>query len=77
MLVNNSYSNTRIDELINVFLCNIKQNKENILHNDTIPIYYKNQMHRNYKNVERIIKELINKNLKPIDDNNKLKIIIY
>ena len=42
MLMNNNYSNTRIDELIKDFLCNIKQNKKNILNHDTIPIYHKN-----------------------------------
>ena len=48
----------------NIF-CNIKKkNRENIIH-DTIPIYYKNQMHHNYNKDKRIKKEIINKNVKP------------
>ena len=34
-------------------------------------------MHRNHKKEERIIKEIINKHLKPTDENKKLKVFIY
>ena len=45
---NDNYSNTKIDALINIFYGNIKRNGENTNHHDTMSIFYKNQMHRNY-----------------------------
>ena len=40
ILVNYNYSNTRIDKLINLFLFNIKQNRENITHDIHLSINY-------------------------------------
>ena len=34
-------------------------------------------MHQNYKKDERILKEIINRNIKCIENDNKLKLIIY
>lgn len=44
--------------------------------NDSVRIYYHNQMHDNYKIDERIIKSIINDNTNSIN-NEKLQIIIY
>ena len=77
ILANNNYSNTKIDHLIKNFLNKVQENKNTINCSNIIPIYYKNQMHQNYKKDERILKEIINRNIKCIENDNKLKLIIY
>jgi len=78
ILVNNNYSNNTIDKLINKFLDNkLKQSNSIKENNVTIPIFYHNQMHDNYKLDERVIKDIITNNTKCIDPHQKLKVIIY
>ena len=77
-LINNNYSNNLVDQHIKTFInskftdIHIPTAKPNI-----IPVYYKSQYHSNYKTEERIIKNIIKTNVKPIQDNSKLSIIIY
>ena len=40
-------------------------------------LFYRNQMHYNYKSDEKIMKTLIHKNILPTDPNEKIKLIIY
>ena len=40
-------------------------------------LFYENQMNYQYKKGEKIIKDFIKKNIKPIDDNKVICIIIY
>ena len=40
-------------------------------------IFYRNQMHFNYKSDEKILKTLIHRNILPTDPNKKIKLIIY
>ena len=40
-------------------------------------IFYRNQMHYNYKSDEKILKTLIHKNILPTDPNKKIKLVIY
>ena len=42
-----------------------------------IKLFYRNQMHYNYKSDEKILKTLIHKNILPTDPNKKIKLIIY
>ena len=42
-----------------------------------IKLFYRNQMHYNYKSDEKILKSLIHKNILPTDPNKKIKLIIY
>ena len=42
-----------------------------------IKLFYRNQMHYNYKSDEKIMKTLIHKNILPTDPNKKIKLIIY
>ena len=42
-----------------------------------IKLFYRNQMHYNYKYDEKIMKTLIHKNILPADPNKKIKLIIY
>ena len=77
MLVNNDYSNSLIDNLINKFINHKITPDKQEAPKTIIPIYYNNQMHNNYKLDERIIKELINDNTQCIDQNNKINVRIY
>ena len=45
--------------------------------NKHIKIFYRNQMHYNYKSDEEILKTLIHRNILPTDPNKKIKLIIY
>ena len=42
-----------------------------------IKLFYRNQMHYNYKSNEKILKTLIHKNILPTDPNKKIKLVIY
>ena len=42
-----------------------------------IKLFYRNQMHYNYKSDEKILKTLIHKNILPTDPNKKIKLVIY
>ena len=42
-----------------------------------VKLFYKNQCHLNYKKDERALHSIIEKHVKPISDNSKLKLIIY
>ena len=49
----------------------------NLNHKQSINLYYKNQFHINYKIDENILKNLIHKNVLPIDPIKKVRLIIY
>ena len=42
-----------------------------------IKLFYRNQMHYNYKSDEKILKTLTHRNILPTDPNKKIKLIIY
>ena len=42
-----------------------------------INIYYKNQIHKNCHIDEQVLKDIMNKNIKPTNANTKLNINIY
>ena len=54
---------------------NKEENKNNI--KNVINLYYNNQMHRDYKLEERIIKDIVKRNTKCKNDKDQLKIIFY
>ena len=59
-LVNN-FPNKLIDQQIKLYLHNIHRNSNNNNSNNTnrISLYYKNQMHKNYKLDEQVISNII------------------
>ena len=76
-LVNNNYTNSMIDSEIKKFLTKkhngeTKENKKK-----SISVYYENQTHINYKIEERVIKDIIYNNVKCVNPNNRLDLIIY
>ena len=77
ILVNNNYKNNMIDYQINIFINKINQTKMKESNKNNILVYYKNQMNGNYKKDEKILKDIINRNVKCVQSDNKLKIIIY
>ena len=77
MLVNNNYSNCEIDAEIKTALENYIRSKPNGNNKETqkITLFYKNTMTTAYKEDERILKEIINKNVTPkTDDSIELRI---
>ena len=77
-LVNNNYSNNLVDQHINTFIHNKFSDKQSpTIKSNVIPIFYKSQYHSNYKIEERIIKNIVKTNVKPIQTDSKVNIIVY
>lgn len=77
VLVNNGYSNTIIDQQINKFLeCKTTQ-PEKQQYNEIYKVYYMNQMSPAYKLDERVMENIIKRNVKCINSRDKLNLIIY
>ena len=81
MLVNNNFPITVIDETISKFLRKQNQNTDDQTSKDStkpsINIFYKNQMNSNYKQDELKLKNIIQNNISCVDNEQKLKIVIY
>ena len=76
-LINNNYPNTIVDKHINKFInTKFQQNSPDNKFNN-INIYYKSQMHSNYKLDERIMKNILYENIRPTSPQNKVKLITY
>ena len=76
MLINNNYSNTIVDQEVSKYLDKVFSPPERKNQN-AIPIYYKSQMHPNYKLDERILKDIVYSNIKCTQPNDKINLIIY
>ena len=80
-LIDNGFPNYIVDEQINRMIKNVnQQNKQCTTPSSQqtyIKLFYRNQMHYNYKSDEKIMKTLIHKNILPTDPNKKIKLIIY
>ena len=79
LLTNNDFPMIIIDRTINNFL-HIKQknNHDNENASDRqINLFFHNQMSSNYKQDEQQLIGIINKNVHPINDLNKIKLVIY
>ena len=78
LLINNNFSNKMVDNQIKKFLDNTlspkaqKQEKKN-----PVIIYHQGQTHNNYKLDEKVIEDIVEKNIKCTDNNQKIKIIFY
>lgn len=77
VFTNNNFPIKLIDKCIEEF--RTKQNNQNILEDpkNKLKIYYENQMNDQYKKDEKVIKAIINNNVKPTTVNDELEIIIY
>jgi len=72
ILINNGFSNRQVDSEVRKF--KIKQTSETDA--PEIKIYYENQMSNSYKVDERMIKGIINRNVKT-NNHERLRLIIY
>ena len=61
------------------FCCGVKLQSKRLINLSILLgiIFYRNQMHYNYKSDEKILKTLIHKNILPTDPNKKIKLVIY
>ena len=80
-LINNGFPNYIVDEQIKRMIKNVnQQNKQCTTPSSQqtyIKLFYRNQMHYNYKSDEKILKTLIHRNILPTDPNKKIKLNIY
>ena len=82
VLVNNSYTNTLIDNTIKHFMDKVtqstqQQNNNNTTPTETVRLFYKNQMNSAYKVDEKVIKKIIRDNVKCKSENSKVQFVIY
>ena len=80
-LINNGFPNYIVDEQVKRMIKNVNQQNKHCTtppsQQTYIKLFYRNQMHNNYKSDEKILKTLIHKNILPTDPNKKIKLIIY
>ena len=79
LLANNNYPMKLVDNCVNSLLQSKVSNKtSNLVDKTKIKIYYKNQMDGQYKKDEKVIKDIIKKNIKPTNGNEKkIDVVIY
>ena len=77
-LINNGFPNYIVDTEIKQFIDKPKQPyiANNLHRKQSINLYYKNQLHTNYKIDEQILKNLIHKNVLTSEPNKKNTLII-
>ena len=75
-LRNNNYSNEMVELQIRKFI-NLKLKSEQKQEKSPIPIYYENQFHPNYKMDERIIRDIVTKNIECQNPSDKLQMRIF
>ena len=77
LLINNNYTNSLVDEQINKFMSN-KFNQNPVEQKGCkLTLYYHNQMHKNHKTDEKILKDILKTNVICTDPNNVINLIIY
>ena len=80
-LINNGFPNYIVDEQIKCMIKNVNQQNKQCTtppsQQTYIKLFYRNQMHYNYKSDEKILKTLIHRNILPTDPYKKMKLIYY
>ena len=80
-LKNNGFPNYTADEQMKGMIKNVNQQNKHCTTPPSQPTYikhfYRNQMHYNYKSDEKLLKNLIHRNILPTDPNKQIKLIIY
>ena len=67
-----------LEWVVKLYRDNIHENNHNNNNNtNSFNLYYKNQMHKNYKLDEQIITNIIHRHIKPIEHHKQIKRIIY
>ena len=76
-LVDNGYSNRDINRITRCTLNQWYAPEEQSEENRKIKLFYKNQMHAEYKKDEAIIRHIINQNIAVTDPESEISLIIY
>ena len=78
LLVNNNFPNKLIDNLILKFL-NKKYDNNNSsqMQGTTLKLYYENQWHTNYKQDEKVLKNVFQQHVKCVNPNDRLSLNIF
>jgi len=77
ILINNGYSNTNFDEELNKYLEQQNKNRSETPCKTKISLYYQNQMNTGYKIDERILKNMIKKNVQCTNNDDQIELRIY
>ena len=79
LFTNNNYPLSVVESVIHKFISEKVTSSDNstVSKPDSIELYFKNQMTLNYKQDEKQLKTILSKNLKPIDSNKKIRLVIY
>jgi len=78
LLVNNGYANSEIDQEINKQLEKQQQTQTTETQQGKVHhIYYKNYMNTQYKTDEKVIKDILKKNVKCNNDSDRVQLNIY
>ena len=77
VLINNGYSNKEIEEVCNSVLAKWYTNTDNDNNGNIINLFYKNQFTSAYKEDEKALKMLLNRHVRCVDDDKRIKLIIY
>ena len=79
VLVNNGYANSEVTRITKRILDRwyTKENSATPDKKNSITLYYKNHMSTDYKTDEKIMEEIINKNIQATDPEKHLRLIIY
>ena len=76
LLTNNNFPINIIDQTLKQFLNKTVPNERPSPTNSSIRLYFQGQMCKNYKVEEKNLNSIINKNVKPTNDDDKLKLVI-
>ena len=77
LLTNNNFPINIIDRTLKEFLDKMVTNQQPSPTSNKIKLYFQGQMCKNYKVEEKQLKYIINKNVKPTSDDNKLELVVY
>ena len=77
LLTNNNFPINIIDQALKQFLNKMVSNVHPSPTINNIALYFQGQMCKNYKVEEKHLNSIISKNVKPSNDNDKLKLVIY
>lgn len=77
ILINNGYRNSAFDSQLNEFLQNKIKSDVKEAKSVTHIVYYRNQMSSSYREDERILKSIVKSNIKCVNEDEELKLLIY
>ncbi|XP_045104384.1 uncharacterized protein LOC123499916 [Portunus trituberculatus] len=77
VLVNNGYSNTHVSQTIKNYLDRWHNQQDTPREEEKIKLYYRGYMSTDYRTEEKVMKDIIYKNVAPTDENTRITLTIY